>query len=214
MMRLHSYWRSSSAWRVRLALSYKHIEHELVTVNLSTREHHANVFRGLNALTQVPVLEVEENGRTLALTQSMAIIEYLEECFPERPLLPSDREGRARARQLAEIVNSGIQPLQNLALLQTLDAAGVDSASVRDTAIVRGLTALEAIAEETAGRFLVRDGVTLADIYLMPQLGSAHRFGIDLEPFPTLRRVEGECSALVEFQSAHPNAQPDRETAK
>jgi maleylpyruvate isomerase len=213
MMRLHSYWRSSSAWRVRLALSYKHLEHELVTVNLLTSEHRANVFRGLNALTQVPVLEVDENGRTLVLTQSMAIIEYLEERFPERPLLPSDREGRARARQLAEIVNSGIQPLQNLGLLQTLDAAGADSARVRDAAIVRGLTALEAIAEETAGRFLVRDGVTLADIYLVPQLGSAHRFGIDLEPFPTLRRVERECSAVVEFQSAHPNAQPDRPVA-
>jgi maleylpyruvate isomerase len=210
-MKLYSYFRSSSAWRVRLALSYKHLEHELVTVNLRAGEQLGEPFRGVNPLTQVPVLEVEEGGRTLHLTQSMAIIEYLEERFPERPLLPSDREGRARARQLAEIVNSGIQPLQNLSLLKLLDAAGADSASVRNGAIVRGLTALEAIAKETAGRFLVRDGVTLADIYLMPQLGSAHRFGVDLEPFPTLRRVERECSALVEFQSAHPNAQPDHE---
>ncbi len=213
-MKLYSYFRSSSAWRVRLALSYKHLEHELVTVNLRAGEQLGEPFRGVNPLTQVPVLEVEEGGHTLWLTQSMAIIEYLEERFPERPLLPSDREGRARARQLAEIVNSGIQPLQNLSLLQALDAAGASSAAVRDGAIVRGLTALEAIAKETAGRFLVRDGVTLADIYLMPQLGSAHRFGIELEPFPTLRRVERECSALVEFQSAHPNAQPDREIEK
>jgi maleylpyruvate isomerase len=213
-MRLHSFWRSSSAWRVRIALSYKHLEHELVTVNLSRGEQHEDEFHSKNRQSQVPVLEVDEGGRTLVLTQSMAIIEYLEERFPERPLLPTDREGRARARQLAEIVNSGIQPLQNLALLRALDAAGADSAKVRDTAIVRGLTALEAVAAETAGRFMVRDGVTLADIYLIPQLGSAHRFGIDLEPFPTLRRVEAECSALVEFQSAHPNAQPDREAQK
>lgn len=214
MMKLYSYWRSSSAWRVRLALGYKHLEFELVTVNLLEGKHLGPEFGAKNPQSQVPVLEIEDEGRELRLTQSVAILEYLEERFPERPLLPSGRVERARVRQLVEIVNSGIQPLQNSGMLRELDALGADSGKFRDNAIRRGLTALEAIARESAGKYLVRDGVTLADIYLIPQLGSARRFGLDLEPFPTLRRVEAECSALVEFQSAHPNAQPDREPAK
>lgn len=214
MIRLYSYWRSSSAWRVRLALSYKHLEHEIVPVNLLTGEQLYAGFREKNSLTQVPVLEVSEGGSVFRLTQSLPIIEYLEERFPERPLLPESRDDRARVRQLAEIVNSGIQPFQNLTFLKRLDAAGADSAKLRDDAILRGLTALESSARESAGRFLVRDGVTYADIYLIPQLASARRFNVDLEPFPTLRRVEAECSQLVEFQSAHPNAQPDRPAEK
>jgi maleylpyruvate isomerase len=214
MIRLYSYWRSSSAWRVRLALALKGIVHELTTVNLlpSRGEQHTEAFRAMSPLSQVPVLEVREGEQVLRLTQSLAIIEYLEERFPERPLLPRDAEGRARARELAEIVNSGIQPHQNLALRLALDAAGADGAAYRAGMIDRGLAAMEAIAEQTAGRFLVRDGVTYADIYLVPQLDAARRFDVDLERFPTLRRVEAECCTLVEFQSAHPNAQPDRET--
>jgi len=190
-MKLYSYWRSSSAWRVRIALAHKALPHELVPVNLLRGEQQQPVFRALNAMTQVPVLEVDEDGRLFRLTQSSAIMEYLEERFPERPLLPADRAGRARAREMMQIVNSGMQPFQNLSLQR----------------------ALERIASESAGRFLVRDGVTLADIFLVPQLFSARRFGIDLEPFPTLRRVDAECSMLAEFQSAHPNAQPDYDPA-
>jgi len=182
-------------------------------VNLapSKSEQHDDAFLKINALRQVPVLEVHDEGRVFRLTQSLAIIEYLEERFPEHPLLPSDAEQRARVRELTEIVNSGIQPHQNLALRQAFDAVGADGAAYRIGVIDRGLAALEAIAEQTAGRFLVRDGVTYADIYLVPQLDAARRFGVDLERFPTLRRVEAECSVLPGFQSAHPNAQPDRE---
>ncbi|HTQ07679.1 MAG TPA: maleylacetoacetate isomerase [Polyangiaceae bacterium] len=210
-MRLYSYWRSSSAWRVRIALAWKRLPHELELVHLGQGKQHAAAYVELNPLAQVPMLEIEEKGALLRLTQSMAIIEYLDERFPERPVLPRDRGERARARQLAEIVNSGIQPMQNLALQHELEQANFDVAPLRKQAITRGLGALEAIARESAGRFLVRDGVTLADIYLVPQLFSARRFGVDLEPFPTLRRVDAECSALAEFQSAHPNAQPDSE---
>lgn len=210
-MRLYSYWRSSSAWRVRIALAWKALPHELEPVQLVRGEQHTHEYHALNPLEQVPVLELEEDGRLVRLTQSMAIIEYLDERFPERPLLPVARAERARARQLAEIVNSGIQPLQNLSLQRELERANFDVASFRQQAIARGLAALEAVAAESAGRFLVRDGVTLADIYLVPQMYAARRFGLDLEPFPTLRRVDAECSALAEFQSAHPNAQPDFE---
>jgi maleylpyruvate isomerase len=212
-MRLYSYWRSSSAWRARIALAYKRIPHELVTVHLLKGEQNGEAFRKLNPMGQVPVLELDDDGRPLRLTQSIAIIEYLDERFPERPLLPAAREDRARARELAEIVNSGMQPMQNLTLQRAFEQSGVDVSSFRKQALERGLVALERLAMESAGRFLVRDGVTLADIYLVPQLASARRFNVDLEPFPTLRRVDAECSALAEFQSAHPNAQPDFDPA-
>ena len=210
-MRLYSYWRSSSAWRARIALAHKQLPHELVTVHLPRGEQNEPDFRKLNAMGQVPVLEVDEDGRLLRLTQSLAIIEYLEERFPERPLLPSERGDRARARELAEIVNSGMQPLQNLSLQRTFEQSGLDVSAFRKQALEKGFAALEGLAVQSAGRFLVRDGVTLADIYLVPQIFAGRRFGIDLEPFPTLRRVDAECSALAEFQSAHPNAQPDYE---
>ena len=212
-MRLYSYWRSSSAWRVRIALAWKRLEHELTPVHLLRNggEQNTPEFLRKNPLGQVPVLEFEERGGIFRLTQSLAIIEYLDERFPERALLPSDHADRARARELAEIVNSGIQPHQNLPLIQRLDAAGADGSAYRKRAIERGLEAIEAIAVHSAGKFMVRDGVTLADIYLVPQIASAKRFAVDLEPFPTLRRVDARCSELVEFQSAHPNAQPDRE---
>jgi len=212
-MRLYSYWRSSSAWRVRIALALKALSHEVKAVHLLRGEQRSDDYRALNPLAQVPVLEVEEDGKLFRLTQSMAIIEYLEERFPERPLLHAAAAERARARQLAEIVNSGIQPSQNLSLQRELEQSNFDVAAFRKRAIERGLGALEAVASESAGRFLVRDGVTLADIYLVPQMYSARRFDVDLEPFPTLRRVDAECSTLAEFQSAHPNAQPDREPA-
>jgi maleylpyruvate isomerase len=209
VIKLYSYWRSSSAWRARIALAAKHLPHELVTVNLARGEQNEAPFRQLNAMSQVPVLEADEDGQVFRVTQSIAIIEYLEERFPERPLLPANRADRARARELAQIVNSGMQPLQNLSLQRTFEQSGIDVAPFRKQALEKGLVALEKNAAPTAGRFLVRDGVTLADIYLVPQMASARRFGVDLEPFPTLRRVDAECSALAEFQSAHPNAQPD-----
>jgi maleylpyruvate isomerase len=210
-MKLYGYWRSSSAWRVRIALALKGLPHEMKPVHLLRGEQRTEEYRELNPLSQVPVLELEEDGKLFRLTQSMAIIEYLEERFPERPLLPAAPADRARARQLAEIVNSAIQPSQNLSLQRELEQSNFDVVAFRRRAIERGLGALEALAGASAGRFLVRDGVTLADIYLVPQMYSARRFDVDLEPFPTLRRVDAECSTLAEFQSAHPNAQPDRE---
>jgi maleylpyruvate isomerase len=212
-MRLYGYWRSSSAWRVRIALALKGLPHESKPVHLLRGEQRSEDYRELNPLSQVPVLELEENGKLFRLTQSMAIIEYLEERFPERPLLPAAPAERARARQFAEIVNSGIQPSQNLSLQRELEQSNFDVVAFRKRAIERGLAAIEALAGASSGRFLVRDGVTLADIYLVPQMYSARRFDVDLEPFPTLRRVDAECSTLAEFQSAHPNAQPDREPA-
>ncbi len=140
----------------------------------------------------------------------MAILAYLEERFPTPPLLPPDPWLRARARQLAEMVNAGIQPFQNLAGLIAPEggSASTRSAWAREFN-ARGLAALEAAAQETAGAFLVGDAPSLADVYLVPQLYAARRWSVDLAPYPTLLRVEATCAALPSFAAAHPDAQSD-----
>src|SRR5262249_5072451 len=128
-MKLYTFWRSNSAWRVRIALAWKGVPHDVVTVNLSAGQQHSDDFRGLNLAAQVPILELDErgpDGELRRITQSMAIIEFLEERFPAPPLLPADPWLRARARQLAEIVNSGIQPHQNLATQNKVQELGAD----------------------------------------------------------------------------------------
>ena len=211
-MRLYTYWRSNSPWRVRIALAWKGIPHEVVTVNLGAGQQHGDDFRGLNLAEQVPILELDErgpDGTPRRITQSMAIIEYLEERYPTPPLLPADPWLRAKARQLAEIVNSGTQPFQNLGTTKKVAELGADRQRWLDHFIPRGLAILERAAAETAGAFLVGDAVTIADVYLVPQLYAARRFNIDLAPYPTLTRVEAACAALPAFQSAHADAQPD-----
>jgi len=208
-VRLHSYFRSSSAWRVRIALQLKGLAHEIVPVHLAGGEQHKASFAAQNPMRQVPMLEIGDGADTFRLTQSIAILEYLEERFPDPPLLPKDLALRARARELAELVNSGIQPLQNLDLRATLTKAGVAADPIIQGYIRKGMEALERRAEETAGRFLVSDGVTFADILLVPQLYASNRFGVAVSAFPTLERVGRECEALTAFQAAHPNAQPD-----
>jgi maleylpyruvate isomerase len=211
-MKLFTYWRSNSPWRVRIALAWKAIPHDVVTVDLSAGQQHGDDFRDLNLAEQVPILELDErgpDGRPRRITQSMAIIEYLEERHPTPPLLPSDPWLRARARQLAEIVNSGTQPFQNLATTKKVQELGADRQRWLDHFIPRGLAILERAAAETAGAFLVGDAVTIADVYLVPQLYAARRFNIDLAPYPTLTRVEAACAALPAFRVAHADAQPD-----
>jgi maleylpyruvate isomerase len=166
-------------------------------------------FGETNPMAQVPVLEVSHPDGVFRLTQSMAILEYLEERKPDPPILPKMPELRARARELAEIVNSGIQPFQNLRLTRELKAAGVPWLPITQGYITSGLAALERHAIASAGEFLVGDAVSIADLYLVPQLYAARRFGVEVEPYPTLLRVEKACEALPAFQTAYPDAQPD-----
>jgi maleylpyruvate isomerase len=213
----YDYWRSSSAWRVRIALNIKQITVERRSVNLApgSGAQHTGPFRALNPMSQVPVLVITDPpGPPRTLTQSMAIVEYLEERFPSPPLLPADPWLRGRARQLGEMVNAGIQPMQNLSFLQRLEQSGL--AAPKELArhhIARGLGAIEAVAGETAGRFLVGDAPTIADLYLVPQLYSGRRFDVDLSAFPQLLRIEASCAPLPAFAAAHPDVQPDAPTA-
>jgi maleylpyruvate isomerase len=211
-MILYDYWRSSSAWRVRTALHYKGIPFERRVVNLGKDggEQHSAEFQKLNPLRQVPVLITDE-GRPI--TQSMAIIAFLEEQFAAAPLLPADPWLRARARQLAEIVNSGTQPLQNLSVLDHAQAKGLDRNEWARHFIARGLAALEAASQETEGTFLVGDAPSVADLYLIPQLYNARRWNVDLAPYPTLLRVDAACATLPAFIAAHPDVQSDAQRA-
>ncbi len=208
---LHGYWRSSSAWRVRLGLGLKGIAYRSLAVDLLAGEQDAPAHVARSPLHQVPVLEVERPGRPpLRLVQSMAILEWLDERHRDPPLLPADADGRARVRALAEHVNSGIQPYQTTAALRWLKARhpGEELEWVRHW-LARGLGGLEAAVADGAGAFCHGDAPGLADCYLVPQLYAARRFGVPLDGCPTLTRVEAACRALPAFEAAHPDRQPD-----
>jgi maleylpyruvate isomerase len=207
---LHNYWRSSASHRVRIALGLKQLPYEYVVVNILHKEQHADAYRAMNPMAQVPTLEItEDDGSVHALTQSLPIIEFLDERFPERPVLPKDPYLRARARALAEIVNAGIQPFQNLSTTKRIKALGGDDAAWTKDYIATGLTAFERTARDTAGQFCVGDAPSLADCCLVPQLASARRFGAELIHHDLLLAIEARCLALPAFAAAAPDKQPD-----
>jgi maleylpyruvate isomerase len=214
-MKLWSYWRSSCAYRVRIALGLKGLAFEYAAVHLTRDggQQHTSPFGELNPLRQVPVLEVDEDGERVALVQSLAIIEYLEERYPVPALLPSSAAARAHVRALAESVNSGIQPLQNTDTFRELKKHGVDGEPWARLFIAKGLTALERLAAPRAGAVLFGDNVSLADVFLVPQLYNARRWQVSLAAFPTLVRADENARALPAFRDAAPEVQPDAETA-
>ncbi len=208
--RLHGYWRSSSTWRVRIGLHWKEIPFETRAVNLLAGEQRREEHLSVSPMGHVPLLEVSEGGRTIHLAQSMAILEWLEERVPSPPLLPADPEGRARVRRLAEHVNSSIQPFQNAITLDWIHRhlPGREKEWAAHW-VGLGLGALEVEASRGAGRFSHGDALTLADLYLVPQLTSGRRFGVDLSRFPRLLAIEAACRGLEAFRLSEPEAQPD-----
>ncbi len=209
-LRLHNYWRSSASHRVRIGLGLKQLPYEYVVVNILHKEQHAEAYRARNPMAQVPTLEVtEDDGTVRAIAQSLPILEYLDERFGERPIMPKDLFLRARARELAEIVNSGIQPHQNLTTTKAVKAFGGDEVVWPKSFIADGLIAFERVANETAGQFCIGDVPTIADCCLVPQLASARRFGVDIAKHALLLGIEERCLALPAFQKAAPDQQPD-----
>jgi len=191
-------------------LAYKDIDYEYRAVNLVKEggEQFKVEYDELNSMHQVPTFV--KDG--VAFAQSLAIIEYLEETYPEKKLLPADPVKRAQARQIAEIVNSGIQPIQNLAVLKLLKEYMGSDEKVTPWAnhwITSGFQALEKTLETTAGKFCVGDDVTVADLCLIPQFANAKRFGVDVTPFPLICRIVEECGKLEAFRKADPSCQPD-----
>lgn len=214
---LHNYWRSSASYRVRIGLALKGLAYEYVSVHLvkDGGQQHAEGYRALNPMAQVPTLQVvEDAGHTIALTQSLPILEYLDERWPHHRLLPDGLEppemaARARLRALAELCNSGVQPLHNLGVLGAVKALGGDERAWAQRFIAHGLAAYEASVAAEPGPFSVGARPTLADCCLIPQLYAARRFGVDLEPFPRLRAIDAACAAHPAFVAAHPDRQPD-----
>ena len=168
-------------------------------------------------MNELPALQVlDESGNELGtVAQSVAILEYLEECFPEPRLLPQDPLQRALVRQRLEVINSSIHPIQNLKVMRKLtEDFGTDRARNFEWAaywIDRGFVGLEALLQVSAGKYCVGDDVTLADIALVPQVYNAHKFGVDMGRFPLIGRIDAECRQLDAFRRAAPDAQPDSE---
>ena len=210
-MKLYGYWRSSSAYRVRIMLEFKNLSYEPVGVHLlkDGGEQYAPDFMEISPLGQVPMLALKGPSGPLYLSQSMAIAEFLEDAHPTPSLLPRDPWMRARARELAEMVNAGIQPLQNLRVLRSLKASGVDSDSWRNEVMRRGFHALERRLRSSAGAYAVGDGITVADAFLVPQVYAARRFALDLDDFPLLVQTTDACLEHPAFSAAHPDRQPD-----
>jgi maleylacetoacetate isomerase len=211
-MKLYGYYRSSAAYRVRIALNLKGLAYESVFVHLRRGEQRAPDYLKLNPQAFVPTL-VEGDA---ALTQSLAIIEYLEEVHPKPALLPRDPPGRARVRALALAVACDIHPLNNLKILQYLQKElGLDQPA-RDAWYRRwvhdGFRAIETqLGGPETGRFCHGDRPTMADVCLVPQAYNAERLKVDLAPYPTIRRIVAEARALPAFALAAPEAQPDYE---
>lgn len=210
-MILHGYFRSSAAWRIRIVLALKGIEAEQVSHHLRLGEQRSERFLALNPQGLVPALETDDGT---VLTQSLAIIEYLDAIQPQPPIVPADPVKAARVRAFALAIACDIHPLQNLRILKKVSAlAGDDKAGPRwaGEVIADGLAALEIMAAKEPGPFCFGDAPTLADVCLVPQLGNARRFGVDVDAFPRLLAAEAACLALDAFASAAPDKQPDAE---
>lgn len=214
MMTLYGYWRSSASYRVRIALSLKGIEVRYVPVDLRAGAQFDAVHTERNPQPFVPVLELEDGTR---LTQSVAILDYLEESYPAPALLPEDKVLRARIRAAAYIISADISPIQNLRVLKFIRAEhGQDSEGVKSWAkhwIGEGFKGLERIASEAADekerRFLLTDEPGYFECCLIPQIYNARRFGLDMSNFPRLLAIDEACSSLPAFVKALPEQQVD-----
>lgn len=202
---LFTYWRSSSSWRVRWALNHKNIAYTSTPVNLLKGEQQDPSYLTQNPSGQVPTLKV--NG--LCITESMAILEWLEETFPQNPLLPVSPSDRAKVRELAYGVTSGIQPIQNLKVLKFAVSKGIDKMEWGKHWIEEGLRPLEKKICQIAGTFAFGGNLSFVDMCLIPQLYNAERFQVNLSAFPTLQRIYQHCLTLPTCLDASPAKQPD-----
>lgn len=208
-MILHGYWRSGTSYRTRIALNLKGVEYRQAALDLRTGAQKSEAYLRLNPQGLVPALETDDG---LVLTQSPAILEWLEETHPEPPLLPRDAAGRAQVRAMAALIGCDIHPLNNLRVLKAVRGLGADQAGVDAWAgqwIIDGFTALEALVVRHGEGWCFGATPTLADCYLMPQLYSARRFNVDLAAFPRLLEIEARAEAHPAFIAAVPENQPD-----
>jgi maleylpyruvate isomerase len=210
-MILHGYFRSSAAWRVRIALGLKGLDATPRFHHLRRAEHRAHAYLALNPQGLLPALETDDGA---VLTQSLAILEWLDDAHPAPALLPAEPIARARVRAFALAIACDIHPLQNLKVLQKLRSLGIAEEGVAGWArdiITEGLGACERLLAGEPGPFCFGMAPGLADCLLVPQLGNARRFGVELAAFPRLVSAEAACLTLPAFRDAAPERQPDAE---
>jgi maleylacetoacetate isomerase len=211
---LHSMWRATAPYRVRIGLNLKGLPFDYVAVDLAGGEQRGEGYRGVNRQGLVPALDI--GGRVL--TQSLAILEWLEETHPEPALLPTDALDRATVRAMAEIVACDIHPLNNLRVLQTIESLGAAAGSEEQRAWIHrwigaGFDALEPMIQRHGGGFSFGAAPGFADCFLIPQVYSANRFRLDLAPYPGIRAVAERAAEHPAFAAAHPDRQPDAPAA-
>ena len=210
-MNLHSFFRSGTSHRLRIALNLKGLAYNYVAVDLRREEHLSDAFRAVNPQGMVPALEVDGQIKT----QSPAIIEWLEERYPTPPLLPPHVDDRAHVRALAAIVGCDIHPINNRRILEALRSDfGADEAAINRwcaTWITAGFDAFEALlaADQGRGDFCYGDAPSMADVYLIPQVESARRFKVDMARWPLISAVDAACANIEAFRLATPGNQPD-----
>ena len=216
-MKLYDYFRSSAAFRVRIALNLKGLDAERESVHLRRKDHRSDAYLAVNPQGLVPAL-VDDDGTVV--TQSLAIIEYLDETRPDGPrLMPDDAAGRARVRALSEAIACDIHPLNNLRVLRHIDQVfDTDEATRNDLWykhwIAEGMSGLEGMlaGRSETGAFCHGDNPTMADCCLVPQIYNAERFGCDMSGYPTAMRINATCLDMDAFQQALPEVQPDAES--
>ena len=213
-MTLYGYFRSSTSYRTRIAMNLKGLDYDYIAVNLAQDEQLKNEFLALNPQGLVPVLQADD----LLLFQSPAILEWLEEVYPKNPLLPKDAAGRMQVRALSAMIGCDIHPLNNRRVLQYLrNELSVEAEVIKwcNRWISEGFAALEKrlVADKTRGKFCYGDSPSFADCYLIPQVSSARRFEVDLNPYPNIVQIDAHCRTLKAFADADPMQQPDASNA-
>ena len=215
MMTLYGYFRSSTSYRTRIAMNLKQLDYDYIAVNLAKDEQLEAIFQSINPQGLVPVVQVND----LWLYQSPAILEWLEEVYPEHPLLPKDAAGRMQVRALSAMIGCDIHPLNNRRVLQYLrNELSVDEDQVMAWChrwMIEGFDALEKrlAQDKTHGKFCYGDSPTFADCYLIPQVSSAERFKVDLSAYPNIVAIDAHCRTLKAFADADPMVQPDAPNA-
>jgi maleylpyruvate isomerase len=204
-MILHGYWRSGTSYRTRIALNLKGIAYQQAAIDLRAGDQRGDAFRALNPQGLVPALETDDG----VLTQSPAILEWLEERYPDPAFLPADPAGRAVVRAMAATIACDIHPLNNLRVLKAVKELGGDQAAWTARWIGDGFAALEQMIARHGEGFAFGSTPTIADCHLVPQVYSAERFGVELSPYPQLMAAAAAARAHPAFEAAHPDHQPD-----
>ncbi|KAI7901944.1 maleylacetoacetate isomerase [Cokeromyces recurvatus] len=204
---LFNYYRSSASWRIRIALEWKGVQYDYVPINLLNKENFSEEYRKINPAQKLPAFTTKDGD---LIAQSQSIIEYIEETYPERPMLPKCPVQKAYVREICQIIACDIHPLQNLGVLQRIGGDDQDKKMEwANTTVTLGFKALEARLEKLSGTYCVGDSITMADMFLVPMVGNANRWNVDMTQFPIISRIHKALSTLPEFIAASPQNQPD-----